>query len=200
LAHAGCCVDTREDIHEKIILLDRRIVWIGSLNALSYAQRTDEAMLRLVNEELAEEVAEMLAKSVVAGRQYAKAVVKAENPECPQCSRGDSRRTYYGFDTDKKGGGAFFECESQCGWIVDSAGQEREKRKKNRRRPEVKVPPTYPDYGGTCQRCKVGTMVLRRGSKSWFYGCTMYSELGCRGMLTVRDVLKALKGTQKGSS
>ena len=37
-------VDCRKRIHEKIVLIDNKIVWSGSLNPLSHTSRTDEFM------------------------------------------------------------------------------------------------------------------------------------------------------------
>src|SRR5262249_22239129 len=45
LRSIDCVVDGRARIHEKVVIIDRRIVWHGSLNVLSFAQRSDELMV-----------------------------------------------------------------------------------------------------------------------------------------------------------
>ena len=44
LREHGLDVIIKKNMHEKIILIDKRIVWVGSLNALSYNGETSEFM------------------------------------------------------------------------------------------------------------------------------------------------------------
>ena len=78
LEGVGCAVDSRERIHQKIVIIDGRIVWHGSLNALSYAQRSEELMTRLVNAESARVMAAILAKRRV---HFTKALDRIADPE-----------------------------------------------------------------------------------------------------------------------
>jgi phosphatidylserine/phosphatidylglycerophosphate/cardiolipin synthase-like enzyme len=73
----GCAVDSRERTHQKIVIIDGRIVWNGSLNALSYGQRSEELMTRLVNTELARMMAAILAKRRV---HFTKALERIADP------------------------------------------------------------------------------------------------------------------------
>ena len=64
----GCVVDCRARIHEKNVIIDKEIVWHGSLNVLSHTHRTDESMTRIVNAGLAEAVAANITKHRVSYR------------------------------------------------------------------------------------------------------------------------------------
>lgn len=48
LRDIGVTIQYKNDMHEKLILVDSNIVWIGSLNVLSYTGRTGEIMMRYV--------------------------------------------------------------------------------------------------------------------------------------------------------
>jgi len=51
----GCAVKFRDNMHEKIALIDRKIKWVGSLNILSHSN-SREYMERFVGEEAAKEI------------------------------------------------------------------------------------------------------------------------------------------------
>ena len=53
----GCVVGCRANIHQQVVLIDNKVVWHGSLNALSHAHRIEESMTRVVNEGLAQTIA-----------------------------------------------------------------------------------------------------------------------------------------------
>jgi AAA domain/PLD-like domain len=82
----GAAIDLRNHIHEKVVLIDHRIAWFGSLNPLSHTIRTSELMARIENEEVADQVARMLS-----ARRRSKEDLKAasgavaENPRCEKC-------------------------------------------------------------------------------------------------------------------
>jgi voltage-gated potassium channel Kch len=61
LEHLGCVVDTRWEIHEKVVVIDDEIVWFGSLNPLSHTSRTDEVMARVEGKDLALQIAAFMA-------------------------------------------------------------------------------------------------------------------------------------------
>lgn len=44
----GCVVDCRARIHEKIVIIDDKVIWHGSLNVLSHSHKTDESMTRQI--------------------------------------------------------------------------------------------------------------------------------------------------------
>ena len=53
LCDIGVIVHHKNDMHEKLIFVDRNIVWNGSLNVLSYTGRTSEFMMRSVGLDIA---------------------------------------------------------------------------------------------------------------------------------------------------
>jgi len=55
LSAAGCEVFERENIHQKFALIDRRIVWYGSVNFLSFGT-AEESVMRLEAPEIANEL------------------------------------------------------------------------------------------------------------------------------------------------
>ncbi len=58
----GAVVDCRARIHQKVCLIDNRIVWWGSLNALSHMYHADETMTRVVNDGFAQVVIAHMSK------------------------------------------------------------------------------------------------------------------------------------------
>jgi hypothetical protein len=107
----NCVVDCRARIHEKIVLIDKRIVWHGSLNVLSHTHLTDESMTRVVNSGLAAAVAANVSKRRVSADKALQTVGDAENPRCGRCGA----RTVY----NEGRYGPYFYCEDECGWSVN---------------------------------------------------------------------------------
>ncbi len=165
LERIGCVVDGRARIHQKIILIDKEIVWHGSLNVLSHNLRTDESMTRVVNTGFAQAVAANVSKRHLSNDVALQAVASAENPRCGQCGV----RTYY----DEGKFGPFFRCEKSCGWTSSLRATER---RYSRKSPVVdnKLPP----HGPPCPICKSQTG-LRMGKYGPFYGCSKFPA--CRG-------------------
>lgn len=83
-------------MHEKIAIIDGKILWHGSLNILSHGTAS-ESMLRIVNPAFCRELLEKL-------------VDVAENPLCKSCKSRDDVVRMWEFAT----GGTFFKC-LQCG-------------------------------------------------------------------------------------
>ena len=109
LERIGVTVDCRAKIHQKVCLIDNRIVWWGSLNALSHAGRSDETMTRAVNEGLAATVAAHMCRGRGPTDKATATVADAENPRCPECGG----RTFY----NEGKYGPYFSCENgRCGW------------------------------------------------------------------------------------
>ena len=108
----GVTVDCRAKIHQKVCLIDNRIVWLGSLNALSHAGRSDEMMTRAVNEGYAAAVAGHMSKRRVSTDRVASTVADAENPRCQKCKS----RTIYNDGRH----GPYFACERECGWRANA--------------------------------------------------------------------------------
>ena len=110
-ATSASTVDLRARMHEKIAILDGRILWHGSLNILSHRD-THESMLRLESPAACSQLARFV--STPAGRRDdAQALDVQENPECPKC----------GGPTVWNNGrfGIYFECEGpDCDGKVDA--------------------------------------------------------------------------------
>lgn len=108
----GCVVDCRARIHEKIIIIDRKIVWLGSLNALSHNHRTDEVMTRVVNASFADALAANVSKRQYGAQKALAAIAEPENPRCGACGG----RTVY----SEGKYGPFFHCEEEtCDWKIN---------------------------------------------------------------------------------
>jgi hypothetical protein len=92
LIQSGASVHTRSGMHEKVGIVDNRILWHGSLNILSH-NNTRESMLRfestdLVREIIAElqlEVGRVAAESISRVNAFAGVI---ESPACPICGNG----------------------------------------------------------------------------------------------------------------
>jgi phosphatidylserine/phosphatidylglycerophosphate/cardiolipin synthase-like enzyme len=108
----GAIVDLHAEIHEKVVLIDGRIAWFGSLNPLSHTARTSELMARLDNTILAQHLAGLLrVRRRQADASESDGIV-AENPRCERCGHWSVLiRGRFGL---------FFACEnSECEWKQD---------------------------------------------------------------------------------
>ena len=165
LERFGCVVDTRGEIHEKVVIIDDEILWHGSLNALSHTNRTDELMTRLEGKAICLQMSAFLALDRSVKPDTAEGVSsKAENPRCPECGARSSYR--------KGKFGPFWECEE--GDWKESFGKP--VRKKTADTGQSDVPPP------TCDKCGL-PMKLRSGRFGDFYGCTGYP--GCENKAKV---------------
>lgn len=157
LEHIGCVVDTRGEIHEKVVIIDDEIVWFGSLNPLSHTSRTDEVMARLEGRDLALQISAFMTLDRGVRADAAEGVsTKAENPRCPQCG---SRVAYC-----KGQFGPYWDCELEtCTWRESF---DRPKRPHGAAGKQVVDAPK-------CDKCGE-PMKLRNGRFGEFYGCTAY--------------------------
>ena len=64
LKNGNVKVIVKERIHQKFAIIDRRIVWYGSINLLSYG-RSEESMMRFENREIAEELLMEVEKDIL---------------------------------------------------------------------------------------------------------------------------------------
>jgi hypothetical protein len=163
----GCTVDCRQQVHEKIVLIDKTIVWHGSLNMLSHTHRTDESMTRIVNREYAQAVAAQISKKLVSAERALNTIADAENPRCENCG---SRSVF-----SRGRNGPYFYCEKECGWTADLRKASRSTR--GPRRDEGKKEALR------CPECG-NAMRIREGRYGSFYGCTRYPE--CRGTVRIQ--------------
>ncbi len=182
LERIGCVVDCRARIHEKLVLIDRKIVWHGSLNALSHTHRTDESMTRVVNAGLAEVLAANLSKRRVSTEKALQTLGDAENPRCGNCGG----RTVY----NEGRFGPFFYCEEECGWSINLKRQDR-----SRRSADFNVAP--PSDGPACPLCSSATR-LRNGRNGAFYGCTRFPK--CKGTADVAARAGRSRGRNKAKT
>ena len=167
----GVGVDLRKSIHQKVLIVDGRVVWLGSLNALSHTHRTDEIMARLENTEAAQVLVSFLSRRAgstdnISAQDFA----QVENPRCPACNsrtvRGEGRY------------GPYFECEVRvqgCDW--------RENERTAQREAKHSAIQDHQKPGPNCPRCGNATR-LRSGPKGSFYGCVKYPS--CRGSVSIR--------------
>ncbi len=108
LSNIGAVVDFRANIHQKVCLIDNRVVWWGSLNALSHGGHADEMMTRAVNEGFAKTVAAHMSKRPVSAERAQATVAERENPLCEDC------KAHSVFKEGRYG--PYFECEALCDW------------------------------------------------------------------------------------
>ena len=164
LEKIDCVVDCRARIHEKIVIVDKEIVWHGSLNVLSHTHRTDESMTRIINVGLAEAVAANISKRRLSTDKALQSIGDAENPRCGACEG----RTVY----NEGKFGPYFYCEDDdCGWSVNLKSVS----KKKSNHPNADG---LPKEGPPCPLCK-GKTTLRNGPYGPFYGCLRYPK--CKG-------------------
>ncbi|MFO1188323.1 MAG: AAA domain-containing protein [Alphaproteobacteria bacterium] len=178
----GVVVDCRRDIHEKIVLIDNRVIWSGSLNPLSHTSRTDEFMTRAESEGFAEQVAAFVSKRIgIARAEAASTVAEAENPRCPNCNS----RTYYAEGRY----GPYFTCEDEegCGWHDSARGTSGRKSSPS--------DPSLQKDGPPCPECG-GPTKLRNGRFGPFYGCADYPK--CKGAVNLGG--KKKRGKAGGAS
>ena len=175
----GCIVDTRWNIHEKIVIIDDEILWFGSLNPLSHTNRTDEMMARVTGKPAALQLSAFMAVTSSLSAEKAEGLsVIGENPRLPECSR----RTTYRLGSY----GPFWQCEEGCGWKQNVVGRTVPGRQQQER---VSLPKT----GSPCPIC-TGPTVLRHGPHGHFYGCSKYPA--CKGI--VKDAARATGTTKTG--
>jgi hypothetical protein len=177
LRDLGVAVDLRARMHEKIAILDGRILWHGSLNILSHRD-THESMLRIESPAACGQLARFV-RAPAGRRDDAPALDARENPQCPKC----------GGPTVWNDGryGIYFECEEPgCGGKVDALRGARgraaggDRRGSGRRRPSGRgLGPTSDAGGRPCPKPGCGgRLAERNGRNGRFLGCTNYP--GCR--------------------
>jgi ssDNA-binding Zn-finger/Zn-ribbon topoisomerase 1 len=177
LRDLGVAVDLRARMHEKIAILDGRILWHGSLNILSHRD-THESMLRIESPAACSQLARFIS-TPVGRRDDAPALDVRENPECPKC----------GGPTVWNDGrfGIYFECEEPgCDGKVDARRGARARatdgdgRGTGRGRPSGRSSgPTAEAAGRLCPKPGCGgRLAERNGRHGRFLGCTKYP--GCR--------------------
>lgn len=95
----------KKGMHEKLVFIDDSIVWIGSLNMLSFGGETGEIMCKIVSKEGTKELTEMY------DLQYLFEALENSEQECPICGKEvimaeSDKHGYYWHCVDKE----------NCGW------------------------------------------------------------------------------------
>lgn len=163
LEEIGCVVDTRWDIHEKVILIDDEIAWVGSLNPLSHSSSTSEVMLRITGREIAEQLSEFMSiDSNGMNTNTSNLSVRKENPSCESCG---SRSVYR---TGKYG--PFWECENTCGW---------KKSLKEKGFTKNLDPSSINQEAPKCPDCG-SDMNIKQSRYGAFWSCSKYPECKCK--------------------
>ena len=160
----GVTGDCRANIHQKVCLVDNRIVWMGSLNALSHAGRADETMTRAVDEGYGAAVAAHMSRRPVSPSKAASAIAEAEESTLSALWRQDR--------LPRGKIGPYYKCENECGWSTSLRDQNRNTHATTRT--------DLPVEGPSCPICSSPTR-LRTGEFGQFYGCVRYPK--CPGTL-----------------
>ena len=82
LTQSGVHVIHKKGMHEKVIFIDDDIVWIGSLNVLSFGGTTREIMCKIVSKESAKEISEIFDI-----QHILEATDDEEERKCPICGK-----------------------------------------------------------------------------------------------------------------
>ena len=105
---SGITLDNRTATHEKVILIDEEIVWLGSLNMLSHDRdRTTEIMTRTVSHQYASNIIKILARHDLKQTDP----FKSQIPVCPTCGESSDLITSYR-------GWTYLSCSQDCGFIT----------------------------------------------------------------------------------
>ena len=174
----GIAVDLRARMHEKIAILDERILWLGSLNILSHRD-THESMVRIESPAFCQQIGRLVSAAAGPREEDTLPSLDApENPACPKC----------GSPTVWNNGryGIYFTCEdpncdgkvdlraawrhSRSGTASDPAGGQGRGRRSQRASADTGQPCPEPGCGGR--------LVERTGRYGRFLGCTNYPR--CR--------------------
>jgi ssDNA-binding Zn-finger/Zn-ribbon topoisomerase 1 len=172
LRDLGVAVDLRKQMHEKIAILDGRILWHGSLNILSHSD-TLESMLRIESAAACQQLGRFV--RMPGGRHEEETPIDApENPKCPKC-----RHT-----TVWNNGryGIWFECERpDCDGKVDPRRPSVQRGPRTQRDPKNKPSSGPRTRGASRQTGRIcpqpgcgGRLVEREGKFGWFRGCSRF--------------------------
>jgi len=171
----GCTIDLRNRIHQKVVIIDNKIVWHGSLNVLSSSNTSDESMTRVVNEDLAKALAVQMSKKRGSNESIASKVADAENPRCG--ISGCGCRTIY---AEGKFGPYFYSetlgADNKPHWHSSLD---------NLNKPSFQPDELKTDLsknGEPCPKCAAQTL-LRRGKFGFFYSCSKYPS--CDGLIRI---------------
>ena len=151
LRKSGIIFEMRPLPHEKVIVIDNKIVWHGSLNMLSQ-KKSNEVMTRTTSNNFAGEMLSMLARHDL---KRANDPLAAQLPVCPDCGSQSELRT-------GKQGKPFLQCENKCGWYAP---------KFHFAKLMKRIP--MGQNKGKCPQCKTGDLRLNHNwREGYIYSCT----------------------------
>ena len=168
LRKLAVAVDLRARMHEKVAVIDGRIVWHGSLNILSH-KNTLESMFRVDSSVLADHFSDLASSS------KKKAVTSvpfhdSENPTCPKCSGGTVMQAgQYGIYFTCEKNGCDGKVDPKKTWGQGNGGGARKLRAGSSKRGD-KTAASKPCPATACD----GRLVVRNGKRGSFLGCTNY--------------------------
>ena len=157
LRKLGVAVDLRSKMHEKVVIIDDRILWHGSLNILSHRD-TQESMMRVESPAACQQLGRFMSVPTSSKDDERSSTAAVGNPECPEC----------GGHTVWKDGrfGIYFECEDgDCGGKVDLLRRSRG------------LEGGTANSGRTGQRCPKGCgghLQRKTGRRGPFLSCSNY--------------------------
>jgi len=158
LRKLGVSVDLHARMHQKIAMIDGKVLWHGSLNILSHRD-TSESMLRIPGSAACEQVVRLVS-TPLGNKDPSVKWGGTENPICPIC----------GGTTIWKDGrfGIYFECEVACGGSLNA-------RDARRNSPIQRGKSASTRIGQPCLlRDCTGIMKARTGRRGPFLGCSNY--------------------------
>jgi ssDNA-binding Zn-finger/Zn-ribbon topoisomerase 1 len=178
LRAVGIAVDLRARMHEKIAIIDGRILWHGSLNILSHRD-THESMLRLESPAACQQLRRFVSTPTGPREEDVTPSLDApENPACPKC----------GGPTVWNDGryGIYFQCEeAECDGKVNARTARHQRRTAttgNHARGQGRARRSRSAGTDTGQLCPEpacgGRLVERDGRFGRFLGCSNYPR--CR--------------------
>lgn len=166
LSKIGCHVDLRSEMHQKVIIIDGHVIYNGSLNALSFTGIPEESMLRCESPAACLSFATQDRWRVPSGFNPNKAdaetifeiFAQTENVRCPQC---EGLMVYYA----KARYGPFLRCIEDKKHTLSAKNVDS----------QITVDPDLKNKKMQCPACD-SKMVLRRGRRGPFWGCSCYPE------------------------
>ena len=81
----GVLVEQRKSLHQKAVLIDEDLAWVGSLNPLSFAERTLESMLLVRQPGVALQLANSLSLPGSPKSSSIRDWIESAPPQCPKC-------------------------------------------------------------------------------------------------------------------
>ncbi len=159
LRDIGVVIDLRARMHEKVVFIDRKVVWVGSLNVHSHRD-TSELMIRLESPAIYDQVGSFLIGRKSGGKDNMD-LAREENPQYVACGKPMV------WNNGKFG--IWFQCE--CGHKADAWG----KPAKGKKPPQNPNPQVAALSLGDCPQC--GKPLRQKAGKfGSFVGCSGWPQ------------------------